>query len=283
MTLKPRPMATRTCRHCGRDFLRQRKIRVGKLGSHYCSPKCWYDWQNKHSKKRRTCPQCSKEFVCSYALQKTCSRRCNSLMRGARTVNCEICGKAVYRNPGAARSARFCSLQCHNKDQKIDSISEITCTNCGKAFQRRTAQRRRKRAFCSRECQHKHNRGANNPTWRGQRRHERGTTWRDNAKTARERDGHKCQSCGMESRRGQRVSVDHIIAYRLAVGYSAENGVDPNHLTNLISLCRGCHTRKTLRAEAKLLRGDVLGFIADAKAIIPLEKLMAALTLWELA
>jgi hypothetical protein len=67
--------------------------------------------------------------------------------------------------------------------------------------------------------------------------------------------------------------VDHIIAYRI---------FPSNDLRNLLSVCRApCHAKKTQTAEAKILRGDKLGFLQDLRQQQwPMDAVETALQLW---
>jgi len=96
------------------------------------------------------------------------------------------------------------------------------------------------------------------------------------------RDG-ACVNCSALPAENQKLSVDHIVPFRLAKQYADEMpiGPSPNHLDNLASLCRTCHGFK-LHPEGKLLRGDIIGFIQEVKAIIPLETIQTALRLYGL-
>ena len=77
----------------------------------------------------------------------------------------------------------------------------------------------------------------------------------------------------------EKLSVDHIVPYRLALEYGQKEGIDPNHPDNLICLCRGHHTQKT-HIERRLLRGDLVGFEADMRRLIPVERYASAMVLW---
>jgi hypothetical protein len=58
--------------------------------------------------------------------------------------------------------------------------------------------------------------------------------------------------------------------------------VDPNHIDNLASLCRRCHQIKTTRIEARLMVGDVNGFVEGIRSYLPTEMVEAALQLYGL-
>jgi hypothetical protein len=199
-----------------------------------------------------------------------------------RFAPCKNCGKDVRLYPSSI-SKKYCSMKCYIAKKKRPKAGK--CDNCGKEFNRDqwAKTRRRKHEFCSRDCQYAYMRGAKHPLWRGNRRHDRGPTWKANQDLARKRDGNACQSlsCRQLSHRKEKASVDHIVPYRLAVKYGAQDGIDPNHQDNLICLCRGCHARKT-QSESRLLRGDMIGFRSDMQTLIPSDRLEAALSLWGL-
>lgn len=66
-----------------------------------------------------------------------------------------------------------------------------------------------------------------------------GSNWQHVRKAALIRDGYQCQACGMLlGRKSRDAHVDHIIPKR-------EGGT--NELSNLQTLCHGCHSRKTMR------------------------------------
>lgn len=62
----------------------------------------------------------------------------------------------------------------------------------------------------------------------------------------------------------------------------SDSSIKPNDQVNLIALCTSHHMVKTAM-ELRLFRGDIAGFIAEAKAVIPAERLWAALELYGLA
>jgi hypothetical protein len=59
--------------------------------------------------------------------------------------------------------------------------------------------------------------------------------------------------CGKPKQKGEALSVDHIIPYRMFAC---------NDLRNLLSICRApCHSVKTSAIEPKILVGDKLGWL----------------------
>lgn|ERR1039458_5795 len=257
-----RTLTEKVCKQCGHHF----KTRKAK----FCSLACWYKWRTEEWEKKppRLCTICGGP-VRKGANTKTCSYTCFRKLRPT-TKTCTQCG-GQFNARGHLR--KFCSHRCSTEFNR--KIPPINCLNCGKEFRPPTLSRSRK--YCSRACCLAYSVGPNNPHWRGNRRLERGVTWAKNRDLAREKDLQMCQGCGVLSVPGQKISVDHIVPYSLAKAYAAENPLyDPNHQFNLVCLCRSCHTRKT-HIETRLLRGDIIGFLAEAKAVIPVGRLVGAL------
>ena len=190
---------------------------------------------------------------------------------------CKHCGKEFFPPPSTI-ARKFCCLRCANSS-RVKLMPQI-CEQCGSEF---TPYNSRKRRFCSSNCQHKSMVGSEHPLWRGNRRQERGSTWKENSKIARDRDkvcvGIGCGLSPVEI--GQRLSVDHIVPFRLTVIYGQTDGIDPNDLRNLAALCRSCHAKKT-QAESLLLRGDMIGFLSIIRTIMPMDRIETALALWGL-
>lgn len=152
------------------------------------------------------------------------------------------------------------------------------CEQCREPF---TPYNSRTHRFCTRKCFHEFTRGKDHPLWRGNRRHERGSTWKTNAGVVRAR-GCVAIGCAVNTDiAGQKLSVDHIIPFRLAVIYCQTDGIDPNDVRNLTTLCRSCHTKKT-RAERFLLAGNLDSFLHRMRELFPSRVLEPALTLWSI-
>lgn len=253
-----------TCKHCGNPFEFAATLlrRVGR--NKFCSPTCWYEWQRA---QRPVKPPPMKPW-------QTRNRQKQRV--------CKHCGKS-YTVHLLHRSIRaYCSKSCYLADRQ-SSIPVCKCP-CGKTFRRcLAAKNRNKRTFCSRECVKRFNVGKDNPLYRGRRHAGRGITWKVRSQAARERDK-TCKFLIHDPSQGnnrQRLSVDHIVAYRLILGFNDET-LDPNHLDNLISSCRSCHTRKTQTAERRLLKGDIVGFKQAMRPLLPMEIVDRALMLYGL-
>lgn len=80
----------------------------------------------------------------------------------------------------------------------------------------------------------------------------RGANWDEQALQARQRDGFRCQVCGVsEEELGRQLDVHHQIPYA-----SFKSNIEANRLENLISLCPSCHPKleSQLRRELPLFR-----------------------------
>jgi len=267
-------MHTFPCKGCGKEVTKWIKEK-GK----FCTARCYYAW--KVQERGRKCKGCGKRYT-SFFDRLFCSAECRQIFIKAKKEKvCKQCGKVFIKNiPSSSKT--YCSRKCAGLAHRLKS-REFTCLNCEKHVVTRMI-RSRPRKFCSLECRKSYARGKNHPLWRGNSRLERGPTWRGNSRLARERDK-RCVApgCGKEGADlGQKLSVDHIVPFRLTVLYGQTDGVDPNHLDNLACLCRAHHGLKTHTAEAKLLRGDLMGFRSDMATILPLDRLERALSLWNL-
>ena len=148
-------------------------------------------------------------------------------------------------------NVRFQSPQMRlafEEEQRIRHEEEVgvRCKQCGKSFKqpRWYAEKGVRLQFCSRSC-----RGA----WEtahlevdepfhlkleGRPEH-RGGNWKTQAKRARERDGFRCQACGVsEEDLGRQLDVHHKVPFRLF-----DSVAEANRLSNLVSVCPSCHKK----------------------------------------
>ena len=234
----------RPCKVCGSPVT-DRKMTV-----RYCSPRCWYSTQRR-----------AKQIPIKF-----------ERYRRSKLLKCVTCGNEFRKYP-SNKSRKYCSFKCSIEPSRRQV--PLKCANCGTEFSRCQALvKRSKMAFCTQECAWTFKRGENSGNWRGgQPRHYRGPDWGAASEAARSRDEYKCQICGRPQQKGQKLSVDHIIPYRL---------VKENALVNLISICRApCHATKTQVAERCFLRGDMLGFLKGLReASWPMDKVDAAIEYW---
>ena len=80
----------------------------------------------------------------------------------------------------------------------------------------------------------------------------RGANWETQARQARQRDGFRCQECGVtEEVLGRQLDVHHKIPFS-----SFKSNLEANKLEHLVSLCPACHTKleAQLRRELPLFR-----------------------------
>lgn len=228
-----------------------RPIKASRI--HKCA-NCGADRIGVDIKKRRNGEPCDKVF---------CSRACYDEFRvkvaAQRTRQCDHCGKD-YIKPGNVGNSgtRFCSAECRDAGMKA---KPRRCVCCG-AWMTPVKYVKGRKGFdsnvtgkvCSRECLHKWwkidpdrkakisaaFRGAKHPNWQGGKlflNHR--STWDRLADSIRDRDGHKCKSCGKpESENRRRLDVHHIVPRRECLSPEIAN-----HPDNLISLCSECHMR----------------------------------------
>lgn len=273
--VRKREQVTLTCLRCGKEFERSAKEVARRNTDTFCSKVCQGRYLGEKRSKRISCPICSTRFYLgSERARKTCSAKCaRERKRRQREKKCVHCAK-LFEAPPSQFGRKFCSPRCASASKM--KFSPKNCECCGTEFQ---PYNHRPRRFCSKECQHKHTVGPAHHLWRGNRRQERGPTWKENSQIARDRD-RACVGCGSDNN-SEKLSVDHIIPFRLTVIYGAADGVDPNHIDNLASLCRSCHGKKT-RIERRILSGDIVGFVSAVKSILPIDRVDRALTLWKL-
>jgi endogenous inhibitor of DNA gyrase (YacG/DUF329 family) len=161
------------------------------------------------------------------------------------TVPCFNCGALLERTPYALKTYErsFCDLQCLGEYKK--KRIAVICTNCGRVVEKQAHQvTQSDHPFCNQKCAKAWLRGSNHPDWRGGTIDYYGLNWLQQARCARERDGYRCQVCGISGDE-LRLDVHHIVPFR-AFGYvRSENDhyLRANRLSNLITLCLSCHPR----------------------------------------
>lgn len=262
----------RKCKVCGKPGLHRR--------ASICSRKCVAILKaivaRSKPPKFRKCEVCGKEFQFTpnfRANVRTCGVKCGGLLRRKRhPLTCLNCGKQFWRH-ASAHTRKYCSLRCATTHAR--TRLPVKCAMCKRIIYKSPATIRRvTNTFCGKECSWKFHRGAKSPTFRGGSAHFRGTDWDRQAKAARRRDKNICQVCGTPKQKGEALTVDHIIAYRI---------FPSNDLRNLLSICRApCHSFKTMAIEPKILIGDRIGFLDGLRhAGWPMDRVEAALALFE--
>lgn len=154
---------------------------------------------------------------------------------------CKQCGVSF---PDRRNDDKFCCMACYalwqtgrprpDKNRKVT----VPCWTCGTLIARMPSALAAHN-FCGRECYRTWRLSGvfskeNNPTWRGGNADYRGPNWQQQRKKALERDGYACVTCG----RQDQLTVNHKMPFRLFASY-----IDANQLTNLETLCRGCHSK----------------------------------------
>jgi len=262
--LTPQPPRPRTalviqhpCRQCG-------KLTDNKAS--FCSRACW---ALRPVKPKRNCAVCGQP--CKSSSANTCSRDCQKL-RTRKQRACQHCGMVFWVHNSSLRrgGGTFCGLSCYSAVRgQRPSFMEAVCDQCGKPFRRTRAalMRNKKAVFCSPLCFREYFQGPRHSAYRpGEGRHGVYIAgWQKLSEQVRERDSHCCQRCGKpEMENGVKLSVDHIIPWRVFEENEKNLANDPK---NLVSLCRNCHGWKTSRAESRWLRGDVVDFKQYERAI----------------
>jgi len=132
------------------------------------------------------------------------------------------------------------------------TVRSVACSECGKPVSRKESEvqsRSKYGPFCSHPCyskwRTKHLSGANSPGWRGGIRKHYSGSWKAVRRVARKRDNHTCQDCGATRQKcGYQLDVHHIVDYELF-----DDPFEANDLSNLVTLCRPCHTKRHLASE----------------------------------
>lgn len=216
-------------------------------------------------KPPKLCPDCGtapRSWGCSRC------RACSYIARKSKTRKprpCKQCGTQFWPLATLRTSGSFCSLKCVHAWMRAHAFVEVICEQCGAKVQRRASARKRHRTFCSLACSGVFFSGRESFMFRGGRERGRGKGWERRAEEIRKRDGYQCLRCGKsQQENGRRLSVDHIIPWRC---FTDDQKDLANDHKNLASLCIGCHSQKTSRAEQKWLRGDRLDFKAYERAL----------------
>lgn len=238
-----------------RDSLKSRKLKCGNpkpcvvcggsVPVFYSSCKSFYGGRRYRPRK----PTCS--YKCAIELLKSRKRP---------KKKCPECGVLFWpRTNGSKPSSNYCSNRCRLAHDTKRRWIPVECHHCHRRFTKDRCQvfrKRRKtaRVFCSKRCVQLFHVGENSPLFRGDKDPNRGAEWNRLAETIRVRDSHQCRRCGrsqLENR--QKLSVDHVRPWREFTDKKEAN--DPS---NLVALCRKCHSLKTLTTEQAWLRGDGL-------------------------
>lgn len=181
-------------------------------------------------------------------------------------VSCAHCGATMTRTQWRLTHTKhhFCNRACKHMFQanhplpKRERQVQTACDYCGKTFMRKQCRVRDNHVYCDWRCAARglsaQRRSMQDPTRTDEHIYWYGPNWRKQRRKARERDGYRCQACGMsEKRNGQHLDVHHIIPFR---AFSIERCEEANQLENLICLCKSCHSSAehgTIPLQPKLL------------------------------
>lgn len=229
-----KPSRIHACSNCGAEVrgVDRRKCRDGSPAPHvFCGRPCYDQFRAKiRREKSRPCDFCGKTYI-RHTLNgnsqvRFCSAECRSRGLKAQPRNCVCCG--AWMSPirfvkatgkfVSMNSGKVCSQECliqwfkDNPDRKAKISAAFT--------------------------------GDRHPNWLGGRRvldgaGGRGPGWAAVARASRKRDGFKCQHCGLtQAEHGRALEVHHIIPFHDFLLWEAAN-----QPTNLITLCKSCHTK----------------------------------------
>lgn len=191
--------------------------------------------RNKVPKVRKTCPRCQKEFWLwpSTAILRTyCSQNCKT---PPVLQMCPVCHKD-FRIKLRAPKRITCSAKCWSNRK-----GTYTCEQCHKTSE--TFWSNLPRRFCSDSCRLQwfstHFQGENSPHWQGGiTEWPYGPNWGKQRRAMLRRDANTCRHCGTKNKRG--LAAAHIVPFK---AFGIERYEEANHIDNLLTLCRSCHTK----------------------------------------
>ena len=206
-------------------------------------------------RKRLPRPNC---IDCGKQLKQLNSLRCMSCAGKARKprqkpliLNCPQCGKTCKGKNGFHGKrglCRSCTSPLVGQSRSKCRV-ELKCPQCNVIFKvQPSIAQKNDRTFCSKKCYSKYLTnitGDKVPNWRGGTIKYYGPNWRQQKRLCRKRDDYTCQNCG-KSQKDNRYSLDvhHVKPFK-SFGYIVNENTNyllANHLDNLISLCRSCHS-----------------------------------------
>lgn len=230
-----RQLIKKPCAFCSKTMIDIPKIIKKRK---YCSNKCRYAANRIYTDI--PCTFCGKEFIPSTNRTKYCSNSCRKQGRANPGKECQNCKKSFTDTSHPKR--KYCSAACFKEYAKA-KVAAYICKQCGIEFFGKPSA---KRQFCSNRCKTiaQDLTGSNNPRWRGGYRNGyRGPNWKEQSSKARQRDNFTCRRCGHFQIKPH-LPVHHIKPYRDFNGDYKK----ANRLSNLITLCRNCHSRLETRA-----------------------------------
>lgn len=225
---------TLICAECGAEFIRKPSHLSGEK-DYYCSLQCAGNGYRKN-------------FAGT-----------NSVHYNSAEIECGHCGKKLVRRISKIREHNFCSSRCLHKWRTMNLRGtsnplyhriQVVCRQCGIEFGITPARVNPEGNFCSHTCyglwRSQTMIGPDCPNWKGGTQPYYGPNWPNQRRKTRERDGYRCQYCGVtEAELGRELDVHHIVTFR-SFGYiqgENENYKDANQLINLITYCHLCHKK----------------------------------------
>lgn len=220
------PRKVSNCEGCGASFVQKWTNHQCRFCSHACANR---DTQRKRAGGRPPKPKMA--------------------------AKCEHCG-TVFIKKRNWEATRFCSMRCAGIVSTLSRRRpERDCKHCGKTFQPRPRSNPGSGIFCSRPCYFS---SIRNPSRSKEKRTLGHGNPRHRAKSAGvvfnrvdyslifERDGWKCQLCGIDTPmalRGTKAAAapeaDHMVPLKLGGAHIAEN---------LWCLCSSCNKKKASQA-----------------------------------
>ncbi len=125
---------------------------------------------------------------------------------------------------------------------------EIACTHCGETVLRKYSRaEERDRHFCDGYCFGEwwsdYSTGENNPRWSGGYEEYYGETWPEARSEALERDGHRCQACGISEEEHLETHEQELHVHHIRPIREFDSKAEANEPINLVTLCQRCHKR----------------------------------------
>lgn len=148
-----------------------------------------------------------------------------------------------------------------NRKQPI----EVDCACCGESISRYQYHvDRSDDLFCSEECFYSWLRDGNAPS--GENHHQYkantntpnyGPSWPPQRRRAKQRDGHKCQSCGISSKEHNEKYGSDLHVHHIKPWHEFDDHKERNRLSNLITLCVSCHGKwESIPIEPQVKNGS---------------------------
>ena len=150
--------------------------------------------------------------------------------------SCAQCGESFQRRyfPSKPNLPLYCSSLCFNLARKTLRTKYI-CGYCGKEFERLECRIRSNKVFCSRTCADKvRPTGPEHHRWLANKNPDYGSNWRIQRQLVKQRDGYQCRICNAKH--------DLVAHHYKSIREFNNNWELGNQLSNLITLCRSCHS-----------------------------------------